>query len=246
MSYPGRIYVNVIRCFNVIKADTFGESDPFVKLIFGKVEKKTKVVKNNANPVFNEQFVFDYAPQQNMHVIMLEVWDYDMIGSNDKLGFVQVPFEEFLNNKHTKKYPFQTIKGKFAGEIEVDVFYEAPTAPKSVGQTGPQGYIPQPAYGQSLPYGQQPYGAPPYGQPAYGQPAYGQPAYGAPQGYAPPPAYGAPPPGYGAPPPGYGAPPPGYGAPPSGYGAPPPGYPPPGYPAASYDAAPAYQYPPQY
>ncbi|KAA6319262.1 MAG: hypothetical protein EZS28_054841 [Streblomastix strix] len=46
-----------------------------------------------------------------MHVIMLE-------------------FEEFLNDKQTKKYPFQTLQGTFSGEIEVEILYEAPTAPK--------------------------------------------------------------------------------------------------------------------
>ena len=41
--------------------DSNGLSDPFVTLRVGKTKKKTKVVRKNLNPFFNEEFVL-YAP----------------------------------------------------------------------------------------------------------------------------------------------------------------------------------------
>ena len=44
--------------------DTFGKSDPFVQVLFvpGKhVEMKTKVIRNDLNPLFNEQFMSEVS-----------------------------------------------------------------------------------------------------------------------------------------------------------------------------------------
>ena len=53
--------VTVVECKNLKKMDTFGKSDPFVRvyLLPGTHEElKTEVVKKNLNPVFNANFSF--------------------------------------------------------------------------------------------------------------------------------------------------------------------------------------------
>ena len=53
--------VTVVECKNLKKMDTFGKSDPFVRvyLLPGNHEElKTEVVKKNLNPVFNANFSF--------------------------------------------------------------------------------------------------------------------------------------------------------------------------------------------
>ena len=56
-----RLSVTVLECKDLKNMDTFGKSDPFVEVLMvpGKhVKMKTKVIKNNLNPVFdNEVFM---------------------------------------------------------------------------------------------------------------------------------------------------------------------------------------------
>ena len=61
MYEPGyqRLGISVVECQGLKNMDTFGKSDPFVRLLIvpGKhMEMKTKVIKNDLNPVFNEEF----------------------------------------------------------------------------------------------------------------------------------------------------------------------------------------------
>ncbi|KAA6392631.1 MAG: hypothetical protein EZS28_011839 [Streblomastix strix] len=130
MSYAGKIFITCIQCFNIKSMDTIGESDPYIKLNVGKLKSQTKVVEDNANPYFNEQFVFDYEPSKEPHVLTMELWDKDAVGSDDYIGFVHVPFEEFLNAKGTRRIPFYSNKGELVGDGDFDIYYEAPTAPK--------------------------------------------------------------------------------------------------------------------
>lgn len=53
----GSITVRVVEARNLMASDPNGFSDPYVRVIFGKQKKKTKTVKKNLNPFFNEEFV---------------------------------------------------------------------------------------------------------------------------------------------------------------------------------------------
>jgi Ca2+-dependent lipid-binding protein len=51
--------VFVERARNLPRMDTFGLSDPFCIVSLGKSEKqKTRVVKRNLNPEWNEEFIY--------------------------------------------------------------------------------------------------------------------------------------------------------------------------------------------
>ena len=57
----GSLNVTVVECQSLKKMDTFGKSDPFVRvyLLPGTHEVvKTEVIKKNLNPYFNENFKF--------------------------------------------------------------------------------------------------------------------------------------------------------------------------------------------
>jgi Ca2+-dependent lipid-binding protein len=55
----GERQVFVERARNLPRMDTFGLSDPFCMVSLGKSEKqKTRVVKRNLNPEWNEEFVY--------------------------------------------------------------------------------------------------------------------------------------------------------------------------------------------
>ena len=57
----GCLDVRVVECKNLKKMDTFGKSDPFVRvyLLPGNHDIiKTEVIKKNLNPIFDENFKF--------------------------------------------------------------------------------------------------------------------------------------------------------------------------------------------
>mmetsp|Transcript_22265 Transcript_22265/g.87719 ORF Transcript_22265/g.87719 Transcript_22265/m.87719 type:complete len:801 (-) Transcript_22265:1181-3583(-) len=86
MKHDGKkLTVKVLGARNLAAKDSNGLSDPFVTLRVGKAKKKTKVVRKNLNPFFNEEFVIDVDAAKRQP-LELELWDWDRIGSNDFLG----------------------------------------------------------------------------------------------------------------------------------------------------------------
>jgi Ca2+-dependent lipid-binding protein len=91
----GVLTVHVDRLTNLRDADGFGKSDPYVMLhleqdnaVFDKNygKKKTKIIKDNLNPVFNETFTFKGVPHDMKNVVLhVNVYDDD-IGRDDKIG----------------------------------------------------------------------------------------------------------------------------------------------------------------
>ncbi|KAA6377758.1 MAG: hypothetical protein EZS28_026713 [Streblomastix strix] len=105
------------------------ESDPVVIIIVQSTILKTRVVNDDANPVYNEQFVFDYDPKQNSTDIKLRLFDDDTIGDSDFLGQVSIGIEEFLNKLKLRRLRFMSDKNELVAEGEFEFLYDAPSAP---------------------------------------------------------------------------------------------------------------------
>ncbi|KAA6379128.1 MAG: hypothetical protein EZS28_025346 [Streblomastix strix] len=120
MSYAGQVKSGSIRQNN-----------------FGKTSKETKHQKNNLNPTFNEQFIFQYEPSSNTRVLTLELYDDDTLRKDTLIGTIQVPFEEYLNKKQKKVFPFSSDKGAHVGDGEFEILYDSSTAPKGSGKAAP-------------------------------------------------------------------------------------------------------------
>ncbi|XP_072783930.1 dysferlin isoform X7 [Taeniopygia guttata] len=74
------------------------QSDPVASLTFRGVKKRTKVIKNNVNPVWNEGFEWDLKgipldPDAELTVV---VKDHETVGRNRFLGESRVPLREVL------------------------------------------------------------------------------------------------------------------------------------------------------
>ncbi|XP_077638795.1 dysferlin isoform X7 [Lonchura striata] len=76
------------------------QSDPVASLTFRGVKKRTKVIKNNVNPVWNEGFEWDLKgipldPDAELTVV---VKDHETVGRNRFLGESRVPLREVLGS----------------------------------------------------------------------------------------------------------------------------------------------------
>ena len=77
-----KLLVTVLGCRDLESKDTFGSSDPYVKIGCGGKSFKTKVIKNNINPNFNEQFTF-LVGDPNTEQPRIQVFDEDSV--NDEI-----------------------------------------------------------------------------------------------------------------------------------------------------------------
>jgi ankyrin repeat protein/tetratricopeptide (TPR) repeat protein len=80
----------------------FGKCDPYLKLRCGSTEHKTKVVKKTLSPTWNENFNFA-VESEDSDVLIVECYDYDMVGSHDFIGSVEIKPKE-LNAKTSEWY----------------------------------------------------------------------------------------------------------------------------------------------
>nr|XP_034959569.1 dysferlin-like [Zootoca vivipara] len=95
-------------------------SDPVASVTFRGVKKRTKVIKNNVNPVWNEGFEWDLKGiplDQNaeLHVV---VKDHEKMGRNRFLGEAQVPLRDVLaspNLAASFNAPLLDAKGQSTG-----------------------------------------------------------------------------------------------------------------------------------
>jgi len=97
-----KLMVTVERCEGLKKESGVfgGKVDPYVRVFLmpgTHNELKTKVMKNNLNPIFNDEFSFVIAHTEAMKKsIVFQVWDSDL-GKDDPQGEVQVPLWSRVN-----------------------------------------------------------------------------------------------------------------------------------------------------
>jgi len=102
---------------NLKKADLTGKPDPYVSVNLttgGLKETKTKTVKNNPDPVWNETFRFS-IPDLVSKTLLLQIFDWDMLSKNDPIGEIQIPLSHFdFSRKITEWKHLQKYSGKVA------------------------------------------------------------------------------------------------------------------------------------
>ncbi|KAL9373291.1 hypothetical protein Peur_032911 [Populus x canadensis] len=84
-----RLFVRVIEARNLPPTDPNGLSDPYAKLRLGKQKCKTKVVKKNLNPSWEEEFSFKVEDLNEDLVV--GVLDEDKFFNDDFVGLIKVP-----------------------------------------------------------------------------------------------------------------------------------------------------------
>ncbi|GAB2225393.1 hypothetical protein Droror1_Dr00006185 [Drosera rotundifolia] len=105
----------VIEGKDLVGADLRGTSDPYVRIHYGSVKKKTKVLYKTLNPVWNQAFEF---PEDGSSLVLL-VKDHNAILAASSIGECVVDYQSLPPNEPYDKWiPLQGVK---KGQIHVQI-----------------------------------------------------------------------------------------------------------------------------
>ncbi|XP_050385223.1 probable ADP-ribosylation factor GTPase-activating protein AGD11 [Argentina anserina] len=93
VEFVGLIKVNVVRGTNLVVRDVM-TSDPYVILALGHQSVKTRVIKNNLNPVWNESLMLS-IPEQIPPLKVL-VYDKDTFTTDDYMGEAEIDIQPLV------------------------------------------------------------------------------------------------------------------------------------------------------
>ncbi|KAA8636370.1 hypothetical protein SMACR_02692 [Sordaria macrospora] len=104
------------------------DMDPFVVISLGRQTFRTKTIRHNLNPVYNEKMIFTVSNYEQMYSFNFTVIDHDKYSGNDFVASVNLPIREIMEkapkpNPETGLYqledipeyaPVQKSSGRFA------------------------------------------------------------------------------------------------------------------------------------
>lgn len=123
-SGSGWIELVLIEGKNLVAADIRGTSDPYVKIQYGNVKRRTKVVYKTLDPKWNQNFEFLDDGSQ----LELQVRDHNAIMASSSIGYCIVEYQRLPPNEvYDKWIPLQGVKN---GEIHVQVTRRVPELQK--------------------------------------------------------------------------------------------------------------------
>ncbi|PIM98745.1 putative Ca2+-dependent phospholipid-binding protein [Handroanthus impetiginosus] len=94
VEFVGLIKVNIVRGTNLAVRDMV-TSDPYVILSLGNQSVKTRVIKNNLNPVWNESLMLSIP--ENIPPLKLLVYDKDTFSTDDFMGDAEIDIQPLLS-----------------------------------------------------------------------------------------------------------------------------------------------------
>jgi len=92
-----QLRIKVFEAFGLQRADRNGSADPFVVAkLRGKPMSgvKTSQMRNTLNPVWNQDLML--YPKGISEVLVLKIYDHDVLKRNNFLGMVEIPLEKFF------------------------------------------------------------------------------------------------------------------------------------------------------
>jgi hypothetical protein len=85
------VVVKLLEARNLVKADFWtGSSDPYVIFVLGMNSAKSKTIKRNVNPVWNEVFGFRIKEEDKNAVLSMLVFDFDNFTPDDFIGSAEI------------------------------------------------------------------------------------------------------------------------------------------------------------
>ncbi|XP_043690964.1 probable ADP-ribosylation factor GTPase-activating protein AGD11 [Telopea speciosissima] len=100
VEFIGLIKVNIIRGTNLAIRDVM-TSDPYVILTLGQQTMKTRVIKNNLNPVWNERLMLSIP--EPIPPLKLLVYDKDTFTPDDRMGEAEIDIQPLVTASKVHK-----------------------------------------------------------------------------------------------------------------------------------------------
>ncbi|KNA08085.1 hypothetical protein SOVF_165800 [Spinacia oleracea] len=94
IEFVGLIKVNVVKGTNLAIRDMVS-SDPYVILCLGQQSVKTRVIKNNLNPVWNEKLMLSIP--ESVPPLKLVVYDKDTFTTDDFMGQAEIDIQPLVS-----------------------------------------------------------------------------------------------------------------------------------------------------
>ncbi|KAL6490640.1 hypothetical protein MHYP_G00009850 [Metynnis hypsauchen] len=119
-------------------------SDPLASITFRGTKKKTKVIKNNVNPVWNEGFEWDLkgVPLDSTADLHVVVKDHEKMGRNRFLGECRVSLRDVLNSPNLAATftvsLVDTKRNNIGATVTLQVSYIPPPGMAPIFQPPPQ------------------------------------------------------------------------------------------------------------
>ena len=113
----GKYKIKVISASNLEKADTFSESDPYVKIFTDMLNTKTSIIRDNKDPEWNESFELPWTREEE---IDFKVFDFDSKQDmDDPIGHAKVDLSGWtVGQKQQFTLKLEACK---SGELKVEI-----------------------------------------------------------------------------------------------------------------------------
>ena len=97
----GKLKVKVVNGRGLQNKETLSTSGPYYMVELGEQMQKTKYVSSNLNPDWNEEFVLNVKPGQD--VVSLSIWDKNTIKKDYFMGYSFISFQDCKKGECTHK-----------------------------------------------------------------------------------------------------------------------------------------------
>jgi len=109
-TYVDKLIVHVNSGRQLVKSDTFGLSDPYLKLIIGKQDVELDPEYVTLNPTFNTDITFSLdGIDRERHVLKVICNDWNQFYKHKFMGYFSIPISKCITETRTNWYQFYTI-----------------------------------------------------------------------------------------------------------------------------------------